>query len=307
MNKREFYLFLLCLCLIVSICIDFELAFNKNFPQWGSKESAFRAHPLGSMVYIPGGVYTIGDEALQAKEDAPFRTVTLKGFYMDRYAVTNQEFEKFVNETGYVTDAEKQGGGWAYVGGSTDWQYLKGCNWKKPLGVGSHVNDAMDHPVVMVSWYDARAYAKWAKKRLPTEAEWEVAARSKKPPIKGKPFADPAQILFANVWQGVWPKKNTLLDGYFYTAPVGAFSPNQAGLYEMIGNTWEWTEDSYKAYLATIVRPKKVARGGSWFCSPNYCAAYRPGFRGKSPPENAFNNVGFRCAKDIAPGEWKAF
>ncbi|RMG22335.1 MAG: formylglycine-generating enzyme family protein [Armatimonadetes bacterium] len=263
------------------------------------------AEPVSDdMVLIPGGEYVIGDAH---HPDAPVRKVALSPCYVDRHEVTNRQFAEFVEATGYVTSAEKAGGGWCYIAGTKDWQFVKGADWRHPLGPGSSIEGAEERPVVLVSWYDAQAYAKWAGKRLPTEAEWEVAARAGKSEeehplcaVNGKPRVP------ANYWQGTWPDKNLLEDGYFYVAPVGAFPPNEWGLYGMIGNVWEWTADWYASEVpAEAQDPKgpetgtlRVAKGGSWFCSANYCGAYTPGFRGKSPPDRAFNNVGFRCAKD---------
>jgi formylglycine-generating enzyme required for sulfatase activity len=242
------------------------------------------------MVFVPAGVYTIGDESEEAPADAPRRRVQLAAFRIDRHEVTNRQFAEFVRATSYVTTAEREGAAWIYRAGDPDWSYVRGADWKHPLGPGSDTQRASDHPVVLVSWYDANAYAGWAGKRLPAEAEWEVAARGGVPPHFA-PRRGNAAPVGANVWQGRWPQRNTLADGFFYTAPVGSFAPNRIGLYDMIGNVWEWTVDSYDSQQTL-----RVARGGSWFCSANYCSAYREGFRGKSPPDHAFNNVGFRCA-----------
>ena len=275
---------------------------------WGQGSTVKRDHPLGSMAYVPAGYYTLGDERPEARKDAPFVGVRLSAFYIDRYQVTNQEFEAFIKATNYVTTAEEVGGGWVYKAGASDWAFTKGANWRHPLGPGSSITHAMDHPVVLVSWYDATAYAAWVGKRLPTESEWEVAARSGTTPGT-IPIKNPNEDNSANMWQGHWPDYNTLKNGYYYTAPVGAFPATQWGLYDMLGNAWEWTMDWYTDNIeerglsepnptGPPIGEKRVARGGSWFCSPNYCAAYYPGFRGKSPPNYAFNNVGFRCAKD---------
>ncbi|HEY3054612.1 MAG TPA: SUMF1/EgtB/PvdO family nonheme iron enzyme [Thermoanaerobaculia bacterium] len=206
-------------------------------------------------------------------------------FLIDRLEVTNRQFEAFTRATRYVTTAEREGGGWVYRGGEPDWEYVRGASWRHPLGPRSSITAAVNHPVVLVSWHDATAYASWAGRRLPREAEWELAARGE--------TSDPSRDASANVWQGTWPRKNALRDRFFYTAPVGSFAPNTLGLYDMIGNVWEWTSDWYDDD-----RQERVALGGSWFCSANYCGGYRPGFRGKSPPGRAFNNLGFRCAKD---------
>ncbi len=243
------------------------------------------------MVALRGGIYSIGDESPHRSGDAPIRPVRLAPFLIDRHEVTNRQFDEFVRATGHVTSAQRGGGGWIYRGGARDWKFVRGADWRHPLGPGSGIEQAWDHPVVLVSWFDAAAYARWAGKRMPTEAEWEVAARGGRAP-GSVPLPDPSRDATANVWQGTWPQRNALADHFFYTAPAGSFAPNAIGLYDMLGNVWEWTADAYDP-AATL----RVARGGSWFCSLNYCAAYRPGFRGKSPPEHAFNNVGFRCAR----------
>ncbi len=322
--------------------------------EWGGGRDRQGPLPPDDRVLVPAGEYVIGDDWLNPAPDAPLHRVLLEAFYIDRHEVTNREFARFIEATGHVTTAEKNGGAWIYRGGTRDWKRVRGANWRQPLGSDSSIENAMDHPVVLVSWHDAVAYAQWMGKRLPTEAEWEVAARggvSAKPPDHqainrasdkdpnkandpaasvetdmdrlsephhpiagpqhGVPVgqANPVEDGSANVWQGHWPRKNEMTDGFFYTSPVGVFAANSLGLYDMIGNVWEWTADwyapdTYRAQgpMNEPVAPKKgrtrVARGGSWFCSSNYCSAYRAGFRGKSPPAQAFNNVGFRCASD---------
>lgn len=246
--------------------------------QWGEGSAT---NLPDNMVRVRGGPYWIGEGTL--------RQVTIGQFLIDRHEVTNRQFARFVEATGYVTAAEREGGGWVFRGGQSDWKYVLRANWSHPLGPSSSIQKAWQHPVVLVSWDDASAYARWAGKRLPAEAEWEIAARAGAPPIH--------QASDANYWQGEWPRRNLLTDRFFYTAPVGSFAPSAIGLHDMIGNVWEWTADRYDN--ASDLR---VAKGGSWFCSANYCAAYRPGFRGKSPQQRAFNNVGFRCVKDIDDG-----
>ncbi len=282
---------------------------------WGGGPHNNRPVVPNDMVLVSAGEYVIGDDSPNPTADAPPRRVRLDAFYIDRHEVTNREFAQFVDAAGYVTTAENKGGTWIYRGGERDWKYIRGANWRHPLGPGSSIENAMDHPVVLVSWHDAVAYAKWTGKRLPTETEWEVASRggisvSLTGPDYRAPSgqSNPAEDGSANVWQGYWPQKNELTDGFFYTAPVGSFAANSLGLYDMIGNVWEWTADWYAPDTYRVkeidhnpVGPRtgrsRVARGGSWFCSPNYCSAYRPGFRGKSPPDHAFNNVGFRCVR----------
>ncbi|MHC4473935.1 MAG: formylglycine-generating enzyme family protein [Planctomycetota bacterium] len=302
------------------------------------------------MVLVPGGRFLMG-YADGFEDEGPVHEVRVSAYLLDRHEVTNRRFARFVEETGHETRAEQDGYCWCYLKGESDFRAVEGADWRRPQGPGSAIEDRMDHPVVCVSWEDAAAYAKWAGKRLPTEAEWEFAARggdaghfradtsaaptaghehrghgsdahareSRDPSAKSHsaaasgahPRAPAGEVALvrANVWQGVWPSKNELADGYFYTAPVMSFTPNGYGVHEMIGNVWEWTADWYAAdyYGRSPNRDptgpeageNRVARGGSWFCSPNYCGAYSSHYRGASPPSHAFNNVGFRCAADL--------
>jgi formylglycine-generating enzyme required for sulfatase activity len=262
-----------------------------------------RKHSLKADVKDPA--HEVGDD-----DERPAHRVTLSPFYIDPTEVTNREFADFVKATGYKTDAERRGSSWVFRQGMKDWADVEGADWRHPLGPESTITDKMDHPAVNISWNDAAAYADWAGKRLPTEAEWEYAARGGR---EGEVYPwgnelKPDNKVMANFWQGTWPDKNELEDGSYYTSPVALFSANGFGVYDLIGNVWEWTADWYAEdyYRRSPARDPKgpatgdmrVARGGSWFCSENYCGAYRVGFRGKSPQDASFNNVGFRCAKD---------
>ncbi|HUP63249.1 MAG TPA: formylglycine-generating enzyme family protein [Thermoanaerobaculia bacterium] len=263
--------------------------------RWGSGDARGSPVIADDMVSLPGGAYIVGDAH---ENDAPIRRVRVDRFLIDRHEVTNRQFAAFVAATGHDTGAEREGGAWVYRGGEADWQWIRGADWRHPLGPDSSIAHAMEHPVVAVTWQDAAVYAAWAGKRLPTETEWEVAARAGKPANAAASLAsNPARNGSANVWQGTWPRKNEMLDRFFYTAPVGSFSPNALGLYDTIGNVWEWTSDWYRDESSRETPSLRVAKGGSWFCSSNHCSAFRPGFRGKSPPSHAFNNVGFRCAR----------
>lgn len=270
---------------------------------------AFSPLEEAPMMSLKGGAFVMGSRNAKYADEAPARTVTVGAFAIDVYEVTNTQFERFVNETGYITDAEKKGAGWAYREGAKDWELVAGAEWRHPEGPDSHIKNRGGHPVVQVSWNDAVAYAAWAGKRLPSEAEWEYAARGGKEQ-KVYPWGDelnPGGKAVANFWQGVWPKRNLLIDGFFYTAPAGSFPANGFGLHDMAGNVWEWCadwygEDYYKS--APAVDPRgafdgttRAARGGSWFCSEAYCGGYRSAFRGRSPQDYSFNNVGFRCVK----------
>ncbi|MEX1137769.1 MAG: formylglycine-generating enzyme family protein [Bacteroidota bacterium] len=261
------------------------------------------------MIALHGGSFVMGSRHAAYTDEEPARVVTVGPFAIDEHEVSNAQFEAFIRENGYFTDAEKKGGGWAYRKGAKDWEFVKGADWRHPEGPASDIKGRINHPVVQVSWNDAVAYARWAGKRLPTEAEWEYAARGGREQ-RIYPWGDelePNGKPVANFWQGIWPKSNLLTDGFYYTSPVGSFRANGFGLYDMAGNVWEWCADWYAAdYYSSgpDIDPKgasegtfRSARGGSWFCSEAYCAAYRNAFRGRSPQDYSFNNVGFRCAK----------
>uniref|UniRef100_A0A8C3L9C4 Sulfatase modifying factor 1 n=1 Tax=Chrysolophus pictus TaxID=9089 RepID=A0A8C3L9C4_CHRPC len=221
-----------------------------------------RCLPTSSMVAIPGGVFTMGTDEPEIQQDGewPARRVHVNSFYMDQYEVSNQEFERFVNSTGYLTEAEKFGDSFVFEGMLSEevkaeihqavaaapwWLPVKGANWRQPEGPGSSILSRMDHPVLHVSWNDAVAFCTWAGKRLPTEAEWEYSCRGglEKRLFPWGNKLQPKGQHYANIWQGVFPSNNTAEDGYKGTAPVTAFPPNGYGLYNIVGNAWEWTSD----------------------------------------------------------------
>jgi formylglycine-generating enzyme len=285
-------------------------------------------------------------------EERPAHRVRVEGFWIDRTPVTNGAFRRFIEETGYVTFAEIAPDPKDYPGalprmlkaGSlvftppgravdlTDWsrwwRFRFGASWKRPYGAGTSVRGLDEHPVVHVAYRDAEAYARWAGKMLPTEAEWEFAARGG---LDGAEFAWGDEFLpqhrhMANTWQGEFPNHNTEADGYARTSPVKAFPPNGYGLYDTIGNVWEWTADWYSARHAVagspccpavnphggaeqdshdacqpqIRIPRKVLKGGSHLCAPNYCRRYRPAARHAQPVDTSASHVGFRCI--LRPG-----
>jgi formylglycine-generating enzyme required for sulfatase activity len=267
------------------------------------------------MVLIPAGEFQMGDPFNEGDSDErPVHTVYLDAFYIDKYEVTNERFKRFVAETGYVTDAEKRGWSWVWTGEEV--KQVKGADWRHPEGPGSDISNRMDHPVVHVSWNDAMAYARWAGKRLPTEAEWEKAARGG---LVGKRYVwgdemPPRQLVgnFADEtakrkYPG-WVIVEGYDDGYAETAPVGSFAPNGYGLYDMAGNVWEWCADWYdENYYSRSPRrnPRgpdsgsyRVLRGGSWNSNPDIL---RAATRNYSAPLNTYFLVGFRCAQDVTP------
>jgi sulfatase modifying factor 1 len=277
-------------------------------------------------VDIPAGRYRVGDESAWSYPgdgEAPVHDVDLTAYRMGRYAVTNKEFEAFVADTGWQTDAERFGWSFVFGGllpdefpptrgveGAPWWRQVMGADWRRPEGPQSAVGDRADHPVVHVSWRDASAYCDWSGTRLPTEAEWEAAARGG---LEGQPFPwgdqlEPDGVHRMNVFQGEFPGGNTGDDGFLGTAPVDAFEPNGYGLANMCGNVWEWCADwldvdSYSsAPLADPCGPAtgsaRVQRGGSYLCHDSYCRRYRVSARFGSSPDSSTGNVGFRVATD---------
>lgn len=295
----------------------------------GGKPAA--APPNGTntrgMKRLDGGPFLMGaaDGTYPADAEGPVREVTLQPFYIDVTSVTNKQFGKFVKETGYETEAE--GFGWSFVfhllippeiakklkqavHGHEWWRKVPGACWKHPEGRGTHVRDRDDHPVVHVSWNDAMAYCRWAGKRLPTEAEYEFAARGGLVQ-KRYPWGDeltPNGEHLANIFQGDFPRRNTAEDGYIGTAPVRAFPPNGYGLYHMAGNVWEWCGDWWSTeYHLDGPRDNpagppegtaKVIRGGSYLCHESYCNRYRASARTSNTPDSSTGNMGFRCVVD---------
>jgi formylglycine-generating enzyme required for sulfatase activity len=300
----------------------------------------FPAPPPEGMIWVPAGTFYMGCDEPAMWDARPRHWVTVDGFWMDRTEVTNEEFGRFVEATGYATVAERrpdrerpdevaagssvfcpppgevsvpdERSCWA-----TCWNQLQGADWRHPEGPESTIAGRGKHPVVHVAWEDASAYARWAGKRLPTEAEWEWAAR-------GGPSRDryawgnelkPGGRWRANVWQGRFPKGNTLEDGFLGTAPVASYPPGRAGLFDLAGNVWEWCSDWYRSdgYSPEPERnprgpagshdpsepgvAKRVLRGGSFLCAESYCARYLLGSRGKADPSLSTNNIGFRCVK----------
>jgi sulfatase modifying factor 1 len=289
-----------------------------------------------SMVWIPGGDFIMGSNRFY-REERPARRASVGGFWIDPRPVTNADFSAFVRATGYLTTSERAPDPAAYpdadplllVPGSAVftkprvpvglrdhqawWAYVAGANWRHPEGPESNLDHRADHPVVHVSFEDVSAYAGWAGKALPTEAEWEFAARGGLDDATyawGEEFAPDGRIM-ANIWQGRFPFENLAEDGYEGTSPVGAFPANPYGLYDMIGNVWEWTTDWWalpsksqccgagaEAESVNAQRgnfPQKVIKGGSYLCASNYCRRYRPAARHAHPIDTATGHIGFRC------------
>jgi formylglycine-generating enzyme len=300
------------------------------------------------MVWVPGGTFTMGSNE-HYPEESPAHKVTVDGFWCDIYQVTNARFRRFVKDTGYVTVAERTPDAALYpdaqpgmlVPGSVIfsqpkgpvdlrnhynwWQWTPGANWRCPEGPTSDLQGREMHPVLHVAWEDIETYAKWAGKEIPTEAEWEFAARGG---LEGMSFAwgdelAPRGKMLANYWQGEFPWQNFALDRFERTAPVGSFPPNGYGLFDMIGNAWDWTVDWYIDHHVTQASccapasrlnprnddregsidpnapgasiPRKVLKGGSFACAENYCRRYRPAARMHHPIDTGTNHISFRC------------
>jgi sulfatase modifying factor 1 len=260
------------------------------------------------MVYVPGGTSRIGAEE-GLPEERPVFSARVQPFFMDAHEVTIAQFRAFVRATGYVTEAERLGHAGVFDLDSRGWRLVEGASWKYPRGpAGSAAPE--DHPVTQVSWNDAVAYARWAGKRLPTEVEWEHAARGGRDDRRpyawgGAPPAPGAHR--ANTWQGEFPAHNTGEDGYLFTSPAGAFGATPLGLYDMGGNVWEWTADWFRPYgerdrpFQPDARSERVQRGGSFLCHPSYCHGYRVSARSHSTPDTALFHVGFRLVQDLPP------
>lgn len=291
-------------------------------------ETSVAAVDTSRMVRVPAGSFRMGtDDDIGFAEDGegPAREVTTNAYYTDKHAVTNAEFYEFVKETDYTTDAERYG--WSYVfqdfvGPELEphvlngaeaapwWVGIRGAYWARPEGPGSSVEDRLDHPVVHVSWNDAVAYCDWADKRLPTEAEWERAARGGK---EGAvyPWGDelhPGGEHRCNIWQGDFPDRDTAADGYHGTAPVDSFHQNEFDMYNVSGNVWEWCNDWFSSdYHVDGPREdptgpedgqQRVIRGGSYLCHRSYCNRYRVAARTKNTPDSSTGHIGFRCVAD---------
>ena len=268
-------------------------------------------------VWLEGSQFRMGTDRPKILGDGegPSRLVQVSRFAMDIYETTNEEFQEFVDATNYVTDSEKFG--WSFVfhqelsneqlqsihqavKGVEWWLPVNGSSWRTPEGRDSVFPDRRDHPVVQVSWHDAVAYCTWAGGRLPTEAEWEFAARDQKPQRLfpwGNDLRSPDHR--CNIWQGTFPDVNTRDDGFPFTAPVGSFRPQTTtGLHDLIGNVWEWVNDSWSLPGAVDGTDDKVKKGGSFLCHRSSCYRYRSAARHKNSPDSATSNNGFRCVYD---------
>ena len=288
-----------------------------------SKEGSFE-----NMIKLPGGKFLMGTndkDGFPADGEGPVREITLDPFYIDANTVTNLQFSKFINATAYITEAERYGWSFVFYGLLSEenkkadfqvaaqtpwWCAIQGAKWNQPEGKNSDINDRIDHPVVHVSWNDAMAYCSWANKRLPTEAEWEYAARGglvqKKFPWGDELLQDNTH--HCNIWQGTFPDYNSLDDGYLGTAPAKSFQPNNFSLYNMAGNVWEWCSDWFSndfQKTGSRINPvgpsageAKVMRGGSFLCHHTYCNRYRVAARSSNTNDSSTSNIGFRCVKN---------
>jgi formylglycine-generating enzyme len=295
-------------------------------PRRGEGANIAAAARVDGTVLLAGGAFLMGtDDGVGYPQDGegPVRSVTLRPFRIDPMAVSNARFAAFVAATGYVTDAQRWGWSFVFAGLLPDdfpetraaaaapwWRQVEGADWQHPEGPQSGIDARGQHPVVHVTWADAMAYCIWAGSRLPTEAEWEYAARGGLEQRR-YPWGDeltPGGQHRCNIWQGEFPRSNTVDDGYYGTAPVDAFEPNGFGLYNMCGNAWEWCADWFSPRFH-INGPRedptgppdgthRVIRGGSYLCHESYCYRYRVAARSANTPDSSTGNTGFRCARD---------
>jgi sulfatase modifying factor 1 len=279
---------------------------------------------LTELVELAGGSFRMGSTSFYP-EEAPVHTVTVAAFAIEKHPVTNAQFAEFVADTGYVTVAEQplDPGGLVFrpTSGPVDlrdwrqwWDWAPDACWRHPFGPDSGIADRLDHPVVQVAYPDAAAYARWARRRLPTEAEWEYAARGGGATTiyAWGDDANPGGQLMANTWHGKFPYRNDGALGWIGTSPVGTFPPNGFGLLDMIGNVWEWTTTEFSAHhrldppatgcctpAAADPTVNQTLKGGSHLCAPEYCHRYRPAARSSQSQDSATTHIGFRCVADI--------
>lgn len=364
MSRYRVVLWVLLLCVPASAGEEVRSCCQVGGRAAAMLASAVSDAPPG-MVWVPGGEFSMGSVGpLSRPDEAPVHRVRVDGFWMDQTEVTNAQFATFVEATGYKTVAERpvdweelkkqappgtpkpddamlRPGSLVFTPPANPvelsnhhqwWSWTIGANWRHPSGPGSSIEGKDDHPVVHIAYEDALAYCEWAGKRLPTEAEWEYAARGG---LDGKLNVwgdEPVDATRANTWQGHFPDKNTQEDGYARTSPVRQYPANAYGLYDMAGNVWEWCADLYRpdAYArrlleaggrsvvienprgpTTSLDPRnphapesRVHRGGSYLCNDSYCASYRPAARMAAPPDTGLQHLGFRCV--MSPGEGNA-
>jgi formylglycine-generating enzyme len=309
------------------------------------KEAVKPEADRGAMTWIPGGNFLMGSSSFY-REERPVRPASVDGFWIDTYPVTNAEFQRFVEATGYVTYSERPPNPSMYPDADPDllvpgslvfkkpvspvnlrnnlawWEYRPGADWRHPQGPESSLHGRDDHPVVHVAYEDALAYAAWADKELPSEAEWEFAARGG---LEGKAYpwgdaSNPDGRFMANTWQGHFPYENSADDGYEGTSPVDAFPANGYGLFDMVGNVWEWTSSPFLSAQDHGAAPnqppqscchssagddqsaRRVVKGGSHLCAPNYCLRYRPSARQGETVDSSTCHIGFRCVVRKSPG-----
>lgn len=278
-------------------------------------------------VHIPGGTAFLGTNTpyLAVDEEGPLRTSKIKGFWIDSEAVSVARFAQFISETGYQTEAERYGDSFVFNGllpqddffdkavvAAPWWRAVAGACWHNPTGDKYPSQADPTHPVTHVSWHDAMAFATWAGGRLPNEAEWEHAARAGQKDVKytwGDDDPDETDIFHCNIWQGTFPNDNQAADGYYGTAPTDAFAPNEYGLYQMLGNVWEWTSQTFKVrslkkQIKQAHQEKKgykITKGGSFLCHQSYCYRYRIAARTANSPDSTTSHQGFRLVYDKEP------